>query len=59
MAIVHYVAVNRKAFAGILADTRPEVRVFEIGRDDRSTIETEMKKYKKDFNLDTLKVYAQ
>jgi len=31
MAIVHLVAADRKAFASIFADTRPEIRVFEIG----------------------------
>jgi hypothetical protein len=35
MATIHVVAVNRNAFAQILADTRPEVRVFEIGKDSR------------------------
>lgn len=59
MAIVHFVAVDRKAFASILADSRPEIRVFEIGKDSRNAIETEMKKYKHDFDLDTLKVIAQ
>jgi hypothetical protein len=59
MAIVHFVAVDRKAFASILADTRPEIRVFEIGKDSRNAIETEMKKYKHDFDLNSLKVVAR
>ena len=59
MAIVHYVSVDRGAFSNILADARPEVRVFEIGKDSRASIETEMRKYKKNFNLDTLQVKVQ
>jgi hypothetical protein len=59
MAIVHYVAVDRVAFASILADTRPEIRVFEIGKDKPDAIEAEMKKYKKDFTLDSIQVVAQ
>src|ERR1700733_12096891 len=59
MAIVHLVAVDRRAFAAVLADTRPEIRVFEIGKQDRSAIETEMRKYRQDFNLDSLQALAQ
>jgi hypothetical protein len=36
MAIVHLAAADRNAFKQILADTRPEIRVFEIGKDDRA-----------------------
>lgn len=32
MAIVHLVAVNHHAFDALLADTRPEIKVFEIGK---------------------------
>jgi hypothetical protein len=59
MAIVHVVAVNRNAFAPILADARPEIRVFEIGVATRAQIEAEMQKYKAGFNLDSLKVVAR
>ena len=59
MAIVHYVAVDRKAFAPILADKRAEIRVFETGVDRPEKIEAELKKFKKDFTLDSLKVVAQ
>ena len=59
MAIVHYVAVDPKAFAAILADKRPEIRVFEVGRHSRAEIETEMQKYRKDFSLDSLQVVAR
>ena len=59
MAIVLYVAADRRAFAEILADTRPEIRIFEIGKDDRATIETELRKYKKNFTLDTMMLEVQ
>jgi hypothetical protein len=59
MAIVHLVAADRNAFAAILADKRPEMRVFEIGKDKREDIEKELRKFKKDFDLDTLKVVAR
>jgi hypothetical protein len=59
MAIVHYVAVNRSAFAAILADTRAEIRVFEIGKAAPAAIEAEMQKYKANFTLKSLQVVAQ
>ena len=59
MAIVHLVSPDRRAFAQIFADQRPEIRVFELGKDSRTAIETEMRKYKQDFDLDTLEVVAQ
>ena len=59
MAIVHLVALDRNAFQAIFADKRPEVKVFEIGKDSRAAIEKEMQKHKKDFNLDNFKVLAR
>ncbi len=59
MAIIHVVAVNRNAFAPILADTRPEIRVFEIGKDSRAAIEAEMQKYKAGFDLSKFQAMAQ
>jgi hypothetical protein len=59
MAIIHVVAVNRKAFAAILADTRPEIRVFEIGVSSRAAIEAALQPYKANFSLDSLKVVAR
>jgi hypothetical protein len=32
MAIIHIVAVDHNSFAAIFADTRPEIKVFEIGK---------------------------
>jgi hypothetical protein len=59
MAILHLVAVDRSAFAPMLADKRAEVRVFEIGVDKPEAIEKELKKFKKDFTLDAMKVVAR
>jgi hypothetical protein len=59
MAIVHFVAADRKAFASIFADTRPEIRVFEIGVASRAQIEAAMGMYKAGFSLDSLKVRAR
>lgn len=58
MAIIHVVAADHDAFSQILADRRPEVRVFEIGKDSKDRIEKELRKYKKDFSLDTVEVPA-
>src|SRR5579884_899874 len=59
MAIVQYVAVYRSAFNAILADKRPEIRVFEIGKTQPAAIEAEMRKFRKDFSLEAFKVHAQ
>lgn len=59
MAIVHLAAANRKAFEPMLNDKRPEIRVFEIGKNSRAEIETEMRKHKKDFDLSKFQVAAQ
>ena len=59
MAIVHFVAADRKALQAILADKGPEIRIFEVGKATRAEIETEMRKYKANFDLDTLKVMAR
>jgi hypothetical protein len=59
MAIVHYVAADRTVFAPILADTRAEIRVFEIGKDKPEAIEAEMRKFKKDFTLADFKVVTR
>jgi len=45
MAIVHLVASDHRAFEPILNDKRPEIRVFEIGKHSKDTIETELKKF--------------
>jgi hypothetical protein len=59
MVIVHMVAVNHHAFDAVLADTRTEVKVFEIGKDSRQTIEAFMQMYRAGFSLDQLRVLAQ
>ena len=59
MAIIHVVAANRKAFDPILSDHRPELRVFEIGKQPKGAIEAELRKYLKDFDLSAFQVTAQ
>ncbi len=59
MVIVHLVAADRKGLATVLADTRPDVRIFEVGVTPRAQIETELRKFKKGFNLDSLQVVAR
>ena len=56
MAIVQYVAASRAALDPVIADKRADTRIFEIGKHSRQAIETEMRKHKKDFNLETLAV---
>jgi hypothetical protein len=41
MAIIQVVAANRHAFDAILADRRPEIMVFEIGKTSRGASRTE------------------
>jgi hypothetical protein len=59
MAIIHVVAVDRHAFDTIFADTRPEIKVFEIGKDSRQAIEAFLQAHKAGFTLDSLRVVAQ
>ena len=51
-AIVEFVARDRKALAPILNDNRPEVKVFEKGRATKEAIQTEFRKYKRDFDIE-------
>jgi hypothetical protein len=53
-ALVEFVALDRSAFADLLADRRPEVRIFEKGRTRREDIETEFRKLRKEFELEQL-----
>ncbi len=55
-AIVEFVARDRSAFNRLLADRRPDVKVFDKGKAKRSDIEVELKKYKSNINLDQLMV---
>ncbi len=56
MAIVQLVAANPLAFEGLKGDKRSEIRIFEVGKHRREDIETELRKFKKDFDLDSLRV---
>jgi|SRR6185312_2393264 len=59
MAIIQVVAADRHAFDSIFADTRPEIRIFEIGKDKPEAIQTELRKYKKDFDLASFRVVVR
>jgi len=59
MAIVQLVAADRHAFDLIFADKRPEIRVFEIGRDKPEAIQNELRKFRKDFDLQNFRVAVQ
>lgn len=56
LALVEFVARNRSAFDSILADKRPNVKAFEVGKAKRADIEAEFRKHKKNFDLDKLRV---
>jgi hypothetical protein len=51
-ALVEFVARDRAAFQPILADKRPNVRVFEKGKAAKADIETEFKNARKNFDLE-------
>lgn len=59
MAIVQMVAADHHAFDSILADTRPEIKVFEMATTPPDQIQTEMQKYKKDFDLTNFRVFVK
>ena len=59
MAIVQMVAADHHAFDPILADTRPEILVYEIGKTDPATIQAGLQKYKANFNLSSFLVMVQ
>ena len=58
MAIVHMVAANHAAFNAVLADKRPEIRVFEIGKTP-AAIEAALQPFKKGFSLSQFQVVAR
>jgi hypothetical protein len=55
-ALVEYVARNREALLPLLEETKFTVKSFEKGKYSRSAIEKELRRYKQDFDLDTLGV---
>ena len=59
MAIIHLVAANHSAFKSLLSDQRPEILVFEPGKQTKATIETALQKYRKDFTMANFEVVAQ
>lgn len=53
-AIVELVATDRRAFDAILSDKRGDVKIFEPGKQKKEDVEIEVKKEKKDFDMDKL-----
>ena len=51
-AIVEFVARDRKALAPILNANRADVKAFVRGQDSRQTIDTELRRHKRDIDLD-------
>ena len=51
LALVEFVALDRAAFAGILNDK--SVTSFHKGKDKKEDIEKELRKYRKDFDLNS------
>jgi hypothetical protein len=58
-ALCELVAKDRQAFAAILADKRPDIRVFERGKAKKEEIEAAFRQYKKDFNIDKMGVLVR
>ena len=52
-ALVEFYASDNKAFSSILASRGPNVKVFERGKSEKTDVEEEFKKYKRDFNWDS------
>jgi hypothetical protein len=53
-ALVEFVGLNPKALAFITESKEPGVRAFERGKATKTEIETEFKKAKKDFRIESL-----
>jgi hypothetical protein len=53
LALVEFIAVDAAALNQILSPTAPNVKAFERGKHTRGEIESEFKKYKKNFSFDT------
>jgi hypothetical protein len=50
-ALVEFVALHPTAFQTILADKSPQIRTFQRGVAKKADIDKELKKYKKDFDI--------
>jgi hypothetical protein len=55
-ALVEFVARDRKVFKEIFAARNQGIKVFEKGLNSRAEILAEFRKYKRDFNLESLGV---
>jgi hypothetical protein len=58
-AIVEFVARSEEAFRPILASGRADVRVFRRGRTAKAELLTELRRVKRNFDLDNFRVGAQ
>ncbi|MDX2181575.1 MAG: hypothetical protein SFV18_18415 [Bryobacteraceae bacterium] len=58
-AIVEFVARSQEAFRPIMNSGRADVRVFRRGRVARAELLTELRRVKRDFDLDNFGVAAQ
>jgi hypothetical protein len=52
LAIVEVSAPSARMLAPLRGDARPEVRLFERGRDSREDVEREIRRIRKDFTLE-------
>jgi hypothetical protein len=55
-ALVEFVALDRAAFAPILAEKHSDVKVFHKGKDKKADIETEFRKFKHNFDIESFRV---
>ena len=51
LALVEFVAVNRSAFAALLASTDPRVQVFEVGKQTQASVQAAFQQHKANFNF--------
>jgi hypothetical protein len=58
-AIAEFVAIDRAALADVLDDKGPDVTVFEKDKARRADIETALRRFKKNFDLDRFGVAVQ
>lgn len=58
-AIVEFVATDRSAFKEIEDSGQPELKRFRKGREDKDELVRELRRYKRDFEIDKLRVPVQ
>jgi hypothetical protein len=55
-ALVEFVALDRAAFKPILEEKRADIKVFHKGKTKRADIETEFRKFKRNFDIERFRV---